>query len=89
MFEVRVGDANGRVLATFSNKMAADKFAEKQRAMDESAANPLTDGNPATPPPRDPIALAKLIGDIATGQVVDAVACRLGDRPSVGAHARR
>jgi hypothetical protein len=25
------------------------------------------------PRPRDPIALAKLIGDIATGQVVDAV----------------
>ena len=46
MFEVRVGDANGRVLATFSNKLAADKFAEKQRATDESA-NPLTDGKPS------------------------------------------
>ena len=41
------------------------------------------------PHPRDPIALAKLIGDIATDQVVNAVACRLGDRPAVGAHARR
>ena len=47
MFEVRVGDANGRVLATFSNKMAADKFAEKQRATDESAANPHTDSKPS------------------------------------------
>jgi MFS family permease len=34
MFEVRVGAANGPVLATFSNKLAADKFAEKQRLTD-------------------------------------------------------
>jgi hypothetical protein len=27
-FEVRMDDANGRVVATFSNKLAADKFAE-------------------------------------------------------------
>ena len=38
-FEVRVGDANGRVVATFSNKLAADKFAERQRVIDEGAAN--------------------------------------------------
>ena len=31
------------------------------------------DGNQAPARPRDPIALAKLIGDIATGQIVDAV----------------
>jgi hypothetical protein len=30
---------------------------------------PGNDGNQAPPPPRDPIALANLIGDIATGQV--------------------
>ena len=33
----------------------------------------VVDGNQAPTPPPDPIALAKLIGDIATGQVVDAV----------------
>jgi hypothetical protein len=38
-FEVRVSDANGRVVATFSNKLAADKFAERQRVIDEGAAN--------------------------------------------------
>jgi hypothetical protein len=38
-FEVRVGDANGRVVATFSNKLAADKFAERQRVIDEGATN--------------------------------------------------
>ena len=47
MFEVRVGDANGPVLATFSNKLAADKFAEKQRLTDERAANPTTEGKPS------------------------------------------
>jgi hypothetical protein len=34
-----VGDANGRVVATFSNKLAAEPFAEKQRVIDEGAAN--------------------------------------------------
>ena len=38
-FEVRVGDSNGRVVATFSNKLAAETFAEKQRVIDEGAAN--------------------------------------------------
>jgi hypothetical protein len=38
-FEVRVGDASGRVIATFSNKLAAETFAEKQRVIDEGAAN--------------------------------------------------
>jgi hypothetical protein len=38
-FEVRVGDANGRVVATFSNKLAAETFAEKQRVIDAGAAN--------------------------------------------------
>lgn len=38
-FEVRAGDANGRVIATFSNKLAAETFAEKQRVIDEGAAN--------------------------------------------------
>jgi hypothetical protein len=37
-FEVRVGDSNGRVVATFSNKLAAETFAERQRAIDEGAA---------------------------------------------------
>ena len=46
MFEVRVDDTNGRVFATFSNKLAAEKFAEKQRLMDESAANIPPDDKP-------------------------------------------
>jgi hypothetical protein len=45
-FEVRVDDANGRVVATFSNKLAAETFAEKQRVMDESAANIPPDDKP-------------------------------------------
>ena len=40
-FEVRVGDANGQVVATFSNRLAAETFAEKQRAKDDGAANSL------------------------------------------------
>ena len=42
-FEVRVDDANGRVVATFSNKLAADKFAERERVIDEGAANISTE----------------------------------------------
>jgi hypothetical protein len=37
-FEVRVGDAKGRVVATFSNKLAAEAFAEKQRVADDDGA---------------------------------------------------
>lgn len=36
-FEVRMDDANGRVVATFSNKLAADRFAERQQVIDEGA----------------------------------------------------
>ena len=36
-FEVRVGDANGPVVATFSNRLAAETFAEKQRVKDQGA----------------------------------------------------
>jgi hypothetical protein len=39
------------------------------------------------PRPRDPIALAKLIGDIATGQVVDAVDDGKDMRASARGHA--
>jgi hypothetical protein len=35
MFAVRLGDASGPVIATFSNKLAAETFAEKQRAKDQ------------------------------------------------------
>jgi hypothetical protein len=42
-FEVRVDDANGRVVATFSNKLAADKFAGRRRVIDEGAANISTE----------------------------------------------
>jgi hypothetical protein len=41
-FEVRLGDAGGPVVATFSNKLAAETFAEKQR---------LKDQDPIQPPP--------------------------------------
>ena len=36
-FEVKVGDANGPVVATFSNRLAAETFAEKQRVKDQGA----------------------------------------------------
>ena len=39
-FEVRVGDSNGRVVATFSNKLAAETFAEKQRVKDQDTIQP-------------------------------------------------
>jgi hypothetical protein len=46
MCEVRVDNPNGRVVATFSNKLAAETFAEEQRLMDESAANISPDDKP-------------------------------------------
>jgi len=42
-FAVRIGDSNGRVLATFSNRMAAERFAEKQRLKDEDVAKATPD----------------------------------------------
>ena len=57
-FEVRLDNANGQVIATFSNKLAAEAFAERQRAIAQGAAEtrPWTcqpDGNQASsPPPR-------------------------------------
>jgi hypothetical protein len=37
-FAVKLGDDNGPTIATFSNRLAADVFVEKQRGKDESAA---------------------------------------------------
>ena len=37
-FEVRLDDASGQVIATFSNKLAAEAFADKQRAIAQGAA---------------------------------------------------
>ena len=45
MFAVRHGDASGPVIATFSNKLAAETFAEKQRAKDQDT--------PKAPPDED------------------------------------
>ena len=42
-FEVIVGDANWRLVATFSNKLAAVKFVERQRVIDEGAAKISTE----------------------------------------------
>ena len=47
-FEVREGDESGRVVATFSNSLAAETFAEKQRMIDESAATPPTKNSQAS-----------------------------------------
>jgi hypothetical protein len=44
VFEVRLGDASGRVVATFSNRLAAEKFAEQQQARDDTARNHPTNG---------------------------------------------
>jgi hypothetical protein len=41
MFVVRLGDENGPVIATFSNKLAAEKFAEKQQVKDRDTAGAL------------------------------------------------
>ena len=45
MFAVKLGDASGPVIATFSNKLAAENFAEKQRANDQDT--------PKAPPDED------------------------------------
>jgi hypothetical protein len=45
MFAVRLGDASGPVLATFSNKLAADTFAEKQRAKNQDTPKAPPDEN--------------------------------------------
>jgi len=37
-FAVKLGDSSGLVLATFSNRMAAERFAEKKRLKDQVAA---------------------------------------------------
>ena len=42
-FEVRRGDASGPVVATFSNKLAAETFAEKQRVKDQVTVPPQPD----------------------------------------------
>jgi hypothetical protein len=39
-FEVRRGDASGPVVATFSNKLAAETFAEKQRGSQDTIQPP-------------------------------------------------
>jgi hypothetical protein len=41
MLAVRLGDKNGPVIATFSNKLAAETFAEKQRVRDRDTARAL------------------------------------------------
>lgn len=41
MFAVRLGDKDGPVIATFSNKLAAETFAEKQRVKDNDTAKAL------------------------------------------------
>jgi hypothetical protein len=45
MFAVRLGDTSGPVIATFSNKLAAETFAEKQRMKDQSFAKTPPDKN--------------------------------------------
>ena len=43
-FEVRIGDANGSVVATFSNRLAAETFAEKQQVKDQGAPQTQSEG---------------------------------------------
>ena len=38
MFAVRLDDTSGPVIATFSNKLAAETFAEKKRVKDHDTA---------------------------------------------------
>jgi hypothetical protein len=47
LFQVRVDNVGGRVVATFSNKLAAETFAEKQRAIAKSAPTTLPKDGPA------------------------------------------
>jgi hypothetical protein len=42
-FHVRVGDAKGQVLATFSNELAAERFAEQRAAADNAVSGPPRD----------------------------------------------
>jgi hypothetical protein len=45
MFAVRLGDTTGPVIATFSNKLAAETFAGKQRVKDLDTAKTPPDQN--------------------------------------------
>jgi hypothetical protein len=45
MFAVRLGDTTGQVIATFSNKLAAETFAEKRRVKDQDSAKTPPDKN--------------------------------------------
>ena len=45
-FHVRIGDASGPVIATFSNRLAAERFAENKRSADESSRTSPPDGPP-------------------------------------------
>jgi hypothetical protein len=47
LFQVRVDNVDGRVVGTFSNKLAAETFAEKQRAIAKSVATILPKDRPA------------------------------------------
>jgi len=47
IFEVKAGDQNGPVVATFSNKLAAERYAEKLR---EAAASGAASAPPADKP---------------------------------------
>ena len=46
-FAVRLGDSSGPVLATFSNSMAAEAYAEKQRLKDQDTARTAPDNTSA------------------------------------------
>jgi hypothetical protein len=43
-FEVRIGGASGQVVATFSNRFAAEKFVEQQQGRDEASGSPPSKG---------------------------------------------
>ena len=45
MFAVKLSAASGPVIATFSNKLAAETFAEKQRAKDQDTPKAPPDEN--------------------------------------------
>jgi hypothetical protein len=45
MFAVKLSAASGPVIATFSNKLAAETFAEKQRAKEQDTPKAPPDEN--------------------------------------------
>jgi hypothetical protein len=76
--KVTFPSGHGSTERGFRTEADAQAWIETQRRERQPAFHRLIDqpdGNQGSPPPRDPVQLGKLMVDILSGQVVDAVEC--------------